>query len=945
MAITGNWIFCKDPKKLHPNLSEKELKDVNARLKEVVQKSFKNNPTLKKFGWNNDGEEFKNRWQIATHKNIDLHQPNMSDIDVFKAYMKGWTKSIEKGYKTAFHSWKLLPQKLKKLPGGDQAYRNVLKIQSYERRHKQNAQMQLGKIQKEMKILAGKKHFDVDTSILAKLESAIMSTTDKAEVEAIYNKIQEELGSKGSIRDRERAGDLAYGIADVMEGADVQSLRKSSADGKSIPWTAAEKEAASHIQNAWISTRKDLAVVAINALRLERDFAKRLDIRENHARGLEKHLDTIESKIKELELTMESTDKDRDRRYDLNDKQIERLEVSGKRLRKGYMPHQILTLIKHLDVFHDWMEADRPSYNMTANEKFKDLVLSSDRSFIERLKSRGEVAEEYYSRNPLFFVSQYIHDITRYNYKRSMETVLADVFDKLLTSKKHAERESSVDKEQVLHFIDEAMDTLHNIAEESLVTDSQSNNRARKLSRFATTLGFIRTMAYNNRSPLRNYTQKFFEYVNLGFRAPREARAYIQGNKEIETARTDAMERHGLYWKTDDSFIKELTSTYNKAAATRGTEESSALPPGMAEINGKIMIVNETMFDKTLRVLDKVADIGAWGHRKVEDVIRAHAFTTSYGLSHKNLSALPEWFINKEMGRKSTTEAERKAWINRAAGELSYGQVIDIHYEYSKLQKPDIIKGPVGSVIGQYKQYRFSNIDMQENWIRAGLRRIKSGGIAEYEAIRLYRLGIGYSLVSGLTAAVGLGFTNLFQNDTYEWMKGYWDYWTADRSTPEGKKQAKKALYGKGELGELGPTFGAFIEAMEIFNIMRIDHSHRLAILGITSDISPVENINDMDRNYRLARLVNLQGARTWYHTRESFLNKNYWKAFLTETGLYASSDDQESSDTFMGLIRDVTGTKTYISPSQRRERERIRKQVSPHYAAAIKSIDQFLKV
>jgi hypothetical protein len=48
MAITGNWIFCKDPKKLHPNLSEKELKDVNARLKEVVQKSFKNNPTLER---------------------------------------------------------------------------------------------------------------------------------------------------------------------------------------------------------------------------------------------------------------------------------------------------------------------------------------------------------------------------------------------------------------------------------------------------------------------------------------------------------------------------------------------------------------------------------------------------------------------------------------------------------------------------------------------------------------------------------------------------------------------------------------------------------------------------------------------------------------------------------------------------------------------------------
>ena len=101
MAILGNWIFCKDSKRLYPDLNEKELDDIDFRLKEVVKKSFTDNSTLKKFGWNKDAEEFKVRWQIATHKNIELHQPTMSDIDVFKGYMKEWTKSIEKGYETA----------------------------------------------------------------------------------------------------------------------------------------------------------------------------------------------------------------------------------------------------------------------------------------------------------------------------------------------------------------------------------------------------------------------------------------------------------------------------------------------------------------------------------------------------------------------------------------------------------------------------------------------------------------------------------------------------------------------------------------------------------------------------------------------------------------------------------------------------------------------------
>ena len=942
MAILGNWVFCNNPKKLHPDLSDKELEAVDNKLREVVIKSWKENQTMKKFGWHNDAEEFKSRWQQATGKNIELHQATMSDVKVFESYMKGWTKSIENGYETSWHAWKLLPQKLKMLPGGETTYRDLIDIVSYERRHKINAQLQLKDIEVALKKLAGKKYFDVDTEKVAKLESLIMSTTDVRDVETIYNELMKELGSKGGVRARKAAGDLFYGLQDVLEGADPQSLRKSSPSGKSVPWSYSEKKLATEIQNAWISTRKDLAIVAINALRIEKDFAKRLDVRENHARGLEKHLDTIESKIKELELTVQSKDPNRDKRYDLNDNQVKKLGESGS-LRKEYMPHQILTMIKHLDVFHNWMEADVPDMNITASEKFKNLVLSSDRSFIERLKSRGETGEEYYSRNPLFFISQYIQDITRYNYKRSVETVLADSFDKLIKSKKFAEGKGTVEREQVIKFVDEALGTLNNIAEEALITDSRGNSRSKRLSNFATTLGFIRTMGYNVRSPLRNYTQKYFEHMDMGYRAPREARSYVQGNKEIETAMTDAIERHGLFWKTDDSFIKSLTTTYHTAAATRGTKESSILPPGMAEINGKVMIVNETLFDKTLRAIDKIADVGSFMHRKVEDVIRAHSFTTAYGLAHKNLSELPVWFINQEMGKKSTTEATRKDWINKAAGSSAYGKVIDIHYEYSMIQKPKLIKGPVGSVIGQFKQYRFSNIDMQWNWIKAGMRRVKSGGLAEYDAVRLYRLGVTYSLISGLTAAVGIGFSNLFQNDTYEWIKSYFTYWTADRTTEEGRKKAERALYEKGELGELGPTFGALIEVLDIFKLMRIDHSHRLAILGITNDISPVESIDDMDRNYRLARLVNLQAARSWYHTRESLLNKNYTKAFLTETGLFANADEQESSDTFMGWIRRLTRTKTYEPPSVKRERERTLRELSPAYAAAVKSIDTYL--
>ena len=46
MAILGNWVFCNNPKKLHPDLSDKELDAVDNKFREVVIKSFKENQTI-----------------------------------------------------------------------------------------------------------------------------------------------------------------------------------------------------------------------------------------------------------------------------------------------------------------------------------------------------------------------------------------------------------------------------------------------------------------------------------------------------------------------------------------------------------------------------------------------------------------------------------------------------------------------------------------------------------------------------------------------------------------------------------------------------------------------------------------------------------------------------------------------------------------------------------
>ena len=935
--MISNFIFCHGSSKaLYPKLSEKEIESIDRDMDKINKELFKNNKTLRKFGWHNNWDMFKERFEDATGKDLDFHQPTKSDVKMFRNHVKAWSKSLEQGFESSFHAWKLLPQKLKKLPFGKETSQKIHHILSYERNHKNAAMNSLSNIKSSLTKLAGSKHFDVNTKVLAELEMVMMSSGKRSELEKAEENIIKHLGSWNSEGARTRAGDLYHGIIDVLKGMNTDHLRKNK--GKD-PWTAQEKKYAKSIQNAWISTRKDLAIVAINALRMERDFAKKLDIREGHARGLDSFLENIENKIKELELTtQESTDS----RYNLSGEAKKDFNLEGYSLsQEQYMPYHTLTIMKTMDLFHQWMERPNPDMNETASQKFRDTLLVNNRRLIDRLRSRNEGAEEYYSRNPLFFISQYIHDITRYNYKRSLETVLTDSFDTLIKSKEFAERNNPNNVKQVVDFTEEAIRTLNNIAEESQLITGPHDTRGRKLSRLFTSFGFIRTMGFNVRSPLRNYTQKFFEYIDMGFRARKVADAYID-NVDIENAVTYAQNKHGLSWAKDDSFLKRLTSSYNDAAATRGSKETSILPPGLAEVEGRVMIVNESAFDKTLRWIDSVADVSSFMHRNVEGVIRQHTFRTSYGLAHKNLSEMPDWWVNQQIGRKTTTEKERRAWVDRTAGELAYNKVIEVHYEYSRLQKPDIIKGPIGSVVGQFKQYRFSNIDMQYNWIKSGLSRIKTGGFREYEAHRLYRLGIAYGISSGLTAALGLGISNLFQNDTYEWLKNYWLYWSADRSTKEGREQAEKSLYGKGELSELGPTFSAAFELLEIFGLAKIDHDHKLAILGINLNVNPTETVDDIDRNYRLTRLANLQAARSWHHTREAALNKHYWKAFLTETGLYVDSETRKTSDNVMAYLRKLTGTKTYKKDKRRKQQIRARmKAMNPMYASALQSIDR----
>ena len=122
-------------------------------------------------------------------------------------------------------------------------------------------------------------------------------------------------------------------------------------------------------------------------------------------------------------------------------------------------------------------------------------------------------------------------------------------------------------------------------------------------------------------------------------------------------------------------------------------------------------------------------------------------------------------------------------------------------------------------------------------------------------------------------------------------------------------KQAEKATYGAGSWSHLGPSVGTIVELGELMHWWDVDMNSYMPLLNSGSD--RVDDLEDEDRNYKLMRLANIQGARFWHHTRPALFNLHLGKVFYIETGLYTDYETQQNSKQFWQWARDITGIPT----------------------------------
>ena len=913
------WASGNDCNKIVENtLSEKEY-DASANRKEKAAHLMQSSRTLQSMGVNKDVDFFRDIFETATKKDLKLHEMTEADYKKFKWELADREMWFEQGFDGGGSAFKVLEANLKRIPGGRELYDNVARISAYHREHTRVNNNRIATITDSVGKLA--KELGIDINKLSELELKIQGARNTKEQNEAVNEIQNYLGALNSESSRTTAGDLYLSIRDVMENTPVDQLRRRDSEGNLVPWNSKQQEAFKVIQDNWFSMRKDLVRVLKNALRTEKRIISQTDRNEGGRRRLTEYLERIENYINTLEFQENSNSGRKGRKYDIDGREVHEFGLNGKKewdlnTSLGYMPHYVLTIVKDLQKFNDF--AMNTTESRSAFEVFESQVRLWEGAggVLNRVKSRADINQEYYSRNPFLFLSKYMHEVSSYNHANSMKEAMQATMNMFIEAKRNGKELG--DKDMVNRFVDQASEVINHIVENSIGTSTKEHSMMDKAGRFMTGMAFIRTMGFNGRSALRNSGQQLLERIRMGFFRRGQAEEYLVDTELKNTMNYEAT-KHGILWTKDGKFLTKLQKVYQMGGqeGTKGTIEDRPLLPGLREVtdkNGKksIEMYDESMSDKLMTVVESVAQKGSVLHTMVENMNRFGTFKVGYATAHENLSKQPVWYIEGEMRQTNTTPEQRSQWIAQTSGKIAYSMVSDVHFEYGKIFKPQVFQEGGGAVLGQFQHYRFSLMNLQHDIWKRGWRDIMSGDYAWSNdgAGQLYRLGTAYAMVSALTNITGIGFSNLLSNDNVEWLKSHIAYYTAEKDsegklTEDGLKQAQQATYGKGSWSDFGPTVSTLIELGEIMHWWSVDMDSYLPMLE-SSERN--RDLDDDDLSYKLTRLANIQLARLTHHTVPAFFNRNWTKVFYTETGLYTDYETTKNSIQFWDWARSVTG-------------------------------------
>ena len=217
-----------------------------------------------------------------------------------------------------------------------------------------------------------------------------------------------------------------------------------------------------------------------------------------------------------------------------------------------------------------------------------------------------------------------------------------------------------------------------------------------------------------------------------------------------------------------------------------------------------------------------------------------------------------------------------------------------------------------------------SLFDLQWNLLKRGTRDIfAEGALTPWKGLKrgeyarqALRYQMTYQLIDVATMVTGWGFSNLFNNENLEWIKNHISIITAERDsegglTDEGIKQIEDASFGKGLLSDFGASVGAVLDLGEVMGLYKVDNSSVLPYISAMEQ-TDISSLEDEDRLYKGAKLLNIQASRFFFKTVPSMVKGNYNQALLQELGLFMPYDlykrRKEGYKEFYDWVQKLTG-------------------------------------
>jgi len=235
-------------------------------------------------------------------------------------------------------------------------------------------------------------------------------------------------------------------------------------------------------------------------------------------------------------------------------------------------------------------------------------------------------------------------------------------------------------------------------------------------------------------------------------------------------------------------------------------------------------------------------------------------------------------------------------YMSNLAGNQAAKVTRDLHFEYDNWAKAKALQTKTGKVVGQFQTYRFALWDLQWQMLKDAKRAGKAGKFGLFEtnaqgeitrimpeiqqAMRYLSL---YSLIVPIASVVtDLDFGNLVQNETYDTAQRFFEFYTADADDPEQLEDKYGQFFGKGALaGNLGPFVSDLLTIADLFDVYDSTPEELQETMKMKYDPE------DPDWWYKMARVANVQGARTGWHTLPAFLKGQWERMGRVETGMY----------------------------------------------------------